>query len=209
MRITKAGDIETNICCREGLRAIYAGEYDLAIEAFEQARALSPEIILAHTGLCLSYHETGRSEEMCDAFRRLSDVDSVGVARLLGLAIVHFEGRDYEAACRDMKRCMEIRPGGAFAHYVYGRVLLQIGRYEEGVSSLTCALELFPGFRVVRSLVSWVQSYLALDDEKRKRQVIQWRRRLHQTPFDLDLLDPPSKVPRREFHIVSGNEQGG
>jgi tetratricopeptide (TPR) repeat protein len=209
MSMMKSSDNKASICCKDGVGAIYKGEYNLAIGAFKQAIDLNPEIALAHAGLCLAYHELGRSEEMCDSFERLSAMDSVDAERLFSLAIVFYEGGDYQAACRSVRQSMSVPPDEALTHYVYGRVLLEIGSYEQGTSSLKRALELVPTFQAVQDLLSWVPSYLSLDDDKRRLRVIQRRRRLHQTPFDLDQLELPQKITKLIFPLRSEMDRAG
>jgi tetratricopeptide (TPR) repeat protein len=189
---------EEAMCHYEGgLNAIYAGEYDLVVESFKRVIAASPEYAAAHAGLCLAYHESGLSLEMCDAFERLSAIEAANVERLFGIALVYYEGGEISAAHRNAWRAIKLTPNDALTFYVHGRLLLELGRCERGAHFLERALELAPDFRAVHTLLSWISSYLSLGEDKRRLRVIQGKRRLHEVPFDLDQLEMPQRIKTR------------
>jgi tetratricopeptide (TPR) repeat protein len=128
MRILEVNDEEAMCYYEGGLNATYAGEYDLAVESFKRVIAASPEHAAAHAGLCLAYHESGLSLEMCDAFERLSAIEAANGERLFGLALVYYEGGEMSAAHRNAWRAIKLTRNDALTFYVHGRLLLEVGR---------------------------------------------------------------------------------
>lgn len=173
---------------KRGLTAVYAGDYDGAIAAFRQACAFMPEWAAAWAGLCLAYHEADRSDEILAAFEELPTLESVDAERLFVMAVTLYDAGEYRAARRHAHRSIRLCPDSALARYVYGRILLASRRHAAADRALGHALALAPTFQAVRSLRSWISSYLSSGEDLRSLRITQGRRRLHQVPFDLNRL---------------------
>jgi tetratricopeptide (TPR) repeat protein len=180
------GKIEASDFYECGVMAAYAGDYEGAIASFYQACAIMPCWPAARAGLCLAYHEAGRSDEMLAAFEELPTHESADAERLFVMAVALYGAGEYRAARRHARRSIRLRPGSALAHYVYGRILLASRRYAAADRALVRALELAPTFQAVLSLRSWTFSYLSSGEGVKGLRITQGVRRLHQPPFDLD-----------------------
>ena len=123
------------------------------IEYFHQAINLDPNYALAYEGLSYAYF-TGvdlfssplDSMPKADgAARKALQLDDNLAEAHTDLAIVHFWfGYDWNAAEREFKRAIELRPNYAHAHEYYGWDLISVGRTEEGVKEGKRAVELDP-----------------------------------------------------------------
>jgi hypothetical protein len=81
------GKIEASDFYECGVMAAYAGDYEGAIASFYQACAIMPCWPAARAGLCLAYHEAGRSDEMLAAFEELPTHESADAERLFVMAV--------------------------------------------------------------------------------------------------------------------------
>lgn len=182
-----------------GLSAVYAGDYDGAIMAFRQACAIIPRSAASLAGLCLAYHEAGRSYEILAAFEELPALASVDAERLFVMAVALYDAGEYRSACRHARRSLKLCPDSALAHYVHGRILLALRRYSAAARALERILELAPTFKAARSLRLWVSASVSSGAAVRNRWVTQGRRRLHQAPFDLEQLEAVRHISSSGF----------
>ena len=126
-----------------------------AIEYFSQATALDPNYALAYTGLADAYAvlpNFDRRVSRREMIPRAKDVALKAVALDHDLAEAHtslaviFRKFDFDLAGaeRHLQRAIELNPNYPTAHQWYGELLINQGRFDEGLAEVRRALELDP-----------------------------------------------------------------
>ena len=128
--------------------------YRKAIPFFENALAREPQNVAACSGLadCLSmmgWFGFAPPEAGCGKAKMLAasairmDPSSAPAHTSLGWSALHYE-YDFQTAEMELRRAICLDPLYTVAHYWFGLALTYMGRVEESVSELRCALELEP-----------------------------------------------------------------
>jgi TolB-like protein/DNA-binding winged helix-turn-helix (wHTH) protein len=125
-----------------------------ALAHFQTAVALDPGYAPAYVGIALSYaigdgfylglrpdQAFAKTEEA--ALKAVALDDAAGSAHL-ALAQVKCYQWDFRGADRELQHALELSPGDAQAHQVYGQYLRGMGRYRESIQELQRALTLDP-----------------------------------------------------------------
>ena len=133
-------------------------EQDLrsAIELFERALEIDPEIALAHAGIggahsLMGSYLIGSMDEAKDqAFKhalKATELDPSSAEGYTALAesFLQFEQDQSWSQCLEsIQRAVELNPSLTRARYVFGTILLRIGRTSDGLEQLRIAVELAP-----------------------------------------------------------------
>src|SRR5205823_3824133 len=129
------------------------------IEYFQQAIVKDPSYALAHTGLGMAYAELGlglghgaaalKPEEAYQRARKAAakalELDGgLGEAHGLLAFLKYACDFDWTGAELEFKRALELNPGSADIHDLYGHMLSALERYDEAVEMLTRAQQLDP-----------------------------------------------------------------
>jgi serine/threonine protein kinase/lipoprotein NlpI len=123
------------------------------IEYFHKAIDLDPNYALAYEGLSYAYFTSDdlflspleSMPKASEAAREALKLDDTLAEAHTDMAIVHFwYGYDWNAAEKEFRRAIELRPNYAHAHEYYGWDLISVGRAEEGIKESKRALELDP-----------------------------------------------------------------
>jgi DNA-binding winged helix-turn-helix (wHTH) protein/TolB-like protein/tetratricopeptide (TPR) repeat protein len=125
-----------------------------AIDYFQQAIDKDPTYALAYTGLANSYSVLGLNGPMSpkEALQKMKYVAEKAVELDDKLAQAHsalgglrlFYEWDWAGAERAFKRAMELDPGYADSHELYGHLLRDMGRFDEALAEMRKAQELNP-----------------------------------------------------------------
>jgi len=126
-------------CCRD-----VAGDVRGAVELFERAIELNPDLVLAHGNLGLSLAKLGRLEEAAECH-----------ARVIGLQPRRYEGHynlgktlynlgRYPEAARALEGALEVRGDSADAHQLMASTLLLTDELERALRHAERAVELSP-----------------------------------------------------------------
>jgi adenylate cyclase len=137
--------------------------YLSAIEFFSRAMSLYPDYAPPYAGFAYSHMWLSMwgGIRPSDAFAKCKEASlealridpalAAGYASL-GASEFYFE-RHYAEGIALLKKAVELQPGYAFAHELYGRLLMTVGRFDEALVCLTHAVHLDPlSFRVNRTL---------------------------------------------------------
>lgn len=126
-----------------------------AVEYFSQATALDPNYALAYTGLADAYaalpnfdRRVSRREVMPlakdAALKAVAlDYDLAEAHTSLAIILSKFDF-DWAGEERHLKRAIELNPFYPTAHLWYGQMLIDQGRFDEGLAEVRRALELDP-----------------------------------------------------------------
>jgi serine/threonine protein kinase/Tfp pilus assembly protein PilF len=123
------------------------------IEYFHQAIDIDPNYALAYEGLSYAYYTSNDffltpQESMPkarEAGRKALELDDTLAEAHVDLAIIHFwYDYDWNAAEREFRRAIELKPNSADAHAYFGWELISAGRVDEGIAESKRAVELDP-----------------------------------------------------------------
>jgi len=123
------------------------------IENFRQAIDIDPGYALAYEGLSFAYYTSNDffstpQESMPkarEAATKALQIDETLAEAHIDMAIVHYwYDYDWNAADRELRRALELKPDSADAHVYYGWKLVSVGRVEEGIAESKRAAELDP-----------------------------------------------------------------
>lgn len=143
-------------------------EYDLAIDAMEQALALNPYLALSHCGLGDSLAYEGRIDESIGHFERaieLSPHDPFRWAFHSYKSLAHLFGRDDEAAARAALRAIQVPNAHYSAHANLLAALGHIGGRLQIERARTSLLRAKPDFtlNLARTRLFYLKSKRQLD----------------------------------------------
>jgi serine/threonine protein kinase/Tfp pilus assembly protein PilF len=120
---------------------------------FQQAIRVDPNYALAYEGLSYAYYTSNDffstpQESMPkarEAAEKALELDETLAQAHVDMAIIRYwYDYDWNAAEREFKRAIELKPDHADAHAYYGWELVSFGRVEEGIAESKRAVELDP-----------------------------------------------------------------
>jgi tetratricopeptide (TPR) repeat protein len=135
-------------------REFYRNDEDAqAVEAFQQALKLDPELAEAHFRLGLTYDALGQEQEAEAAYKKAveaykkylsinGNVDDAEAHYNLGqtYAGLHL----YSEAVREYRQATRLKPDDAAIHYDLGLALMRLAQYDEASRAFAKSLELDP-----------------------------------------------------------------
>lgn len=139
-----------------------------AAKFFEQAVQLDPDFALGHAGLAVAYGALYGNNHLPGSGIAMAEKSKAAVDRALQLDDTLAEAYasrgagyssyfwDFEAAERDLRRAIELRPGYAPAHTWYAFHLQRMGRLHEARREIELAYALEPFSRPTNSMMCWL-----------------------------------------------------
>jgi tetratricopeptide (TPR) repeat protein len=143
--------------------------YRKAIEFFREAIDLDPSYARAYVGLADSHAfleiegvpARDRYEKAIGIVRKALEIDdTLGEAHASMALLIQDRDWDLAGAEREYRRALELSPNYASAHHWYGEMLVQMGRFDEGLEHYRQALEVDPLSSAIRSSLG-LQLYYA------------------------------------------------
>jgi len=128
----------------DGVRLAGERRYDLAIQAFQRALVLEPDLVMAHAGLGMTYLGLGRPTEALEPLRRAIYLDPAHVSSQLNLGISLSTLRRFDEAIIHLENARRLRPSDPRVHDTIGNALNNSGRVEEALASYLEARRLSP-----------------------------------------------------------------
>jgi serine/threonine-protein kinase len=150
-----------------------------AISFYQRALDADPLYALAYAGMADAYRALSivGLEPSSEAFpqaraaarRALEIDDTLSDAHVaLGWILFSFDW-DWQAAERELRRAIELRPGSPDAHRAYAHLLSNIGRHEEALAEARIARELDPLILLTNALEGQFLFYAGRDAEAEAR----------------------------------------
>lgn len=129
-------------------------DWKLAIDSFERAIQLSPDYAAAYAGLSSAWlwggiFETNKFSEVesparAAALKAIALDDQLAEAHI-ALGDIHYTfDWNWEGGEREMRRALDLDPGGPEGHISYGHLLMALGRHEEAIHEGEIAEQLDP-----------------------------------------------------------------
>ncbi len=124
-----------------------------AIEAFEQAIKLDPDLAEAHFRLGLTYDALGQEKEAEDAYKKAvesykkyldSEENNKDAEAHYNLGQTYAGLHVYSEAVREYRQAVRLKPDDAVIYYDLGLALMRLAQYDEAAVAFSKSLELDP-----------------------------------------------------------------
>jgi TolB-like protein/tRNA A-37 threonylcarbamoyl transferase component Bud32 len=121
----------------------YDRDLEASLKEFQAAIKLSPNYANAHHWYAFRLAEMGRSEEAVREIEQARRLDPLSVRINANVALILYEGREYNRAVTEAHRALELEPNDAATHDRLGDIYLQKGMPKEALAEFR--EELYPG----------------------------------------------------------------
>ncbi len=123
-----------------------AGRVDDAIDEFQTALKIGPQLLIAHHNLGLAFLKKGKFADAIGEFRGVLSRDPQSLKSRLNLAAALLEsGRAVEAVA-EYERALAMAPNFAHGHLDLGAAYLRAGRRADAMAQFNLALQLQPRY---------------------------------------------------------------
>lgn len=140
-----------------------------AEEEFLRAIALNPSYASAHHWYAAFLNAMGRFDEAQAAQSRAREHDPLSLMLNMGTADSYFYARNYDRAVRHLLALLEQEPRFLPAHFMLGRVYVQMGKHQEAIASIETALQFS---RNREALAPLAQAYAVSGDSAKARMLL-------------------------------------
>jgi TolB-like protein/tetratricopeptide (TPR) repeat protein len=127
------------------IHEVFDWNWERAQEEYVTALRLNPGYVTARQWYALALAHRGRIAEALAQIQVASDADPLSFVLNATIAVIHYLGRDYDAAEEFCHRALEINPHHEPAHFTLGLAHQQRGRFDEARASLEKALSISRG----------------------------------------------------------------
>lgn len=146
-------------------------EWDWAVAEEEFLRAIerNPSYASAHHWHAAFLNAMGRFDEAQAAQSRAREHDPLSLMLNMGTADCYFYARNYDRAIRHLLALLEQEPKFLPAHFMLGRVYVQMGKHQEAIASFETALQYS---RNREALAPLAQAYAVSGDTAQARTLL-------------------------------------
>jgi tetratricopeptide (TPR) repeat protein len=130
--------------CSYANAQLAAGTYEAAIQAYDQALALSPDYVAAHYNRGLAYARLGALDGAIADFARVIELDAGQVQAYHQRGLVYARKRKYERAVSDYDMALSLRPDSVALIYDRAIAFFRLSAYERAIQDCTTVLEKEP-----------------------------------------------------------------
>jgi tetratricopeptide (TPR) repeat protein len=123
-----------------------AGDYQQALEAYNRALELRPDLPEALSNRGILLRRLGRYEEALRDYNRALELRPDLPEAMLNRGVALGKLRRYEEALKDENRALELRPDDPNTLANRSSTLTSLGRYDDALRDVNRALELKPGY---------------------------------------------------------------
>lgn len=135
-------------------RELYQDDEDIqALETFQAALKLDPELPEAHFRLGLTYDALGREQEAEGAYKKAvetykkylaTDKNEDDAEAHYNLGQTYYGLHLYTEAVGEYRQAIKIKPDDAAIHYDLGLALMRLAQYDQAAAAFSKSLELDP-----------------------------------------------------------------
>ena len=146
-------DLPSCTDCYNNLGTVYTRQKDWvkAEESFRKALGIEPKSVEAYNGLANVYNLQGKSKEAQEALAEATKLATAGAASggggataLYNAGIMAWNGNDFQKANDLFSQAVKADPQHAEAHFMLGRVLINLGKLGEAATEFETYLKLAP-----------------------------------------------------------------
>jgi len=127
------------------------GKIGITIKESKEILTVSPEDVLAHTNLGLSYFLKGDFELAITHYKKVLTVDSENVDVLTNLARTYYLKGEYDLAIMHYATLMAIKPDDLMTQYSLGLTYLKKSEIDLAIKHFKLALEINPKYAVAHA----------------------------------------------------------
>lgn len=127
------------------IHEVFDWKWERAQEEYLTALRLNPAYVTARQWYALALAHRGRIAEALTQIKVASDADPLSFHLNATIAVIHYLGREFDAAEEDCHRALEINPYHEPAHFTLGLAHQQRGRSGEAQAELEKALNISKG----------------------------------------------------------------
>lgn len=124
---------------------LFHWRWDRAQEEYVTALRLNPAYATARQWYALALAHRGRNAEALAQISVAMESDPLSFMLNANAAVIHYLGRDYEAAVQSCRRALEINPHHEPAHFALGLTEQQRGHFDVAAAALERALTISRG----------------------------------------------------------------
>jgi tetratricopeptide (TPR) repeat protein len=121
-----------------------AGTYEAAIQAYDQALALSPDYVAAYYNRGLAYARLGALDGAIADFARVIELDAGQAQAYHQRGLVYARKRNYERAVSDYDMALSLRPDSMVLIYDRAIAFFRLSAFERAIQDYTTVLEQEP-----------------------------------------------------------------
>lgn len=123
------------------------GQYDKAINAFEEVIQSNPEDLKANYNLAYSYDMSGQYERAAPLYRKLISLNPENANAYYGLLFrLHDKAAQYEKAVEVGQEIISLDPDNPNAQYNLGIIYIKLENYEKAIETFDHILSINPNF---------------------------------------------------------------
>jgi tetratricopeptide (TPR) repeat protein len=144
-------DLPTCTDCYVNLGTVYSRQKDWvkAEESYKKALAMDPKSVEAYNGLANAYTLQGKSKEAQETLAEATKLATSGVGggsatALYNAGIMAWNANDFQKANELFGQAIKTDPKHAEAHFMLGRVLINLGKLGEAATEFETYLKLAP-----------------------------------------------------------------
>ncbi len=159
-----------------------AGEFDLAIEEYLKAAAVTPDDPDLLSDLGLAYFMRGKQDEALERYKKALELDPEHLDGHINIANLYVERGFFNDALFHYHKALKLDSSSAWAHYNLGYTLMEMGKYKLAIEEFKLALQHQEGF------VANIHLYLGWSLAKLKdfnNALVQYKKVLDQEPDNL------------------------
>lgn len=127
------------------IHEVFHWRWSDAQKEYVEALRLNPGYLTARQWYALALAHRGRHAEAVTQMEAAAESDPISFHINANLAVVHYLGRDYDAAVNACRRALEINPHHEPAHFTLGLAQQQLGAFADARASLEKALTISRG----------------------------------------------------------------
>jgi tetratricopeptide (TPR) repeat protein len=125
----------------EGTRLHQASMFDKALDAFDRAIALEPDLADALLARAVTRHRIGRLDDALADYDRLIGVNGPTCEALNNRGCLHRDRGDLARAVADLEHAIRLAPGFAVAHVSLAEALAERGDWDGALAALRRGIE--------------------------------------------------------------------
>ena len=130
--------------CKKGAQLSIQGQFQEALDYYQQAAQANPNDPDAWYGLGSCYLGMNRIEDAGEAYRRPAAADPDNASAHLVLALYYRTFEKYDLALSSLSEVIRIDPDNVSAHFSMGQIFGELDRSDEEIASLQRVLDIEP-----------------------------------------------------------------
>ncbi len=129
-----------------GIEAIKEGNFAMAVQAWEKAVEIDPNMVKVYNYLGRAYYTQGMIEGAIDAYKKAAALDSANPKSYINLGIAYRYDDEYELAIEELNKAIELNPLSALAYDEIGMALIKLEKNDDAIAAFENAIAIDPEF---------------------------------------------------------------